>query len=69
MDPTAIFAFAAEALKTFNALYASEPVAERIAAGIVWWNLTKWLVYPLLTADQRRQVDAFQTSIPSIPTS
>lgn len=54
----AIVAFATEALKAFNAFYADAPAAERQAGAMLCWNVGKLVVYPLLSAEQRAQLDA-----------
>ena len=62
MDPTAIVSLASEALKLLNALYADEPPALRRANGMLWWNIAKIVLHPLLTADQRKELDAVEAA-------
>jgi hypothetical protein len=66
MGAAILFAFITEALKAFNAIYQDQPVAERRAAAFIWWNCSKWMVYPLLSADQRKQIDDAAAAAPQV---
>jgi hypothetical protein len=50
------------ALTTFNLVYQDQPIAERRAGGMLFWQALKILVYPLLSGDQRKQLDALEAA-------
>lgn len=59
----AIIGLVTEGLKAFNLVYADEPLAQRRAGAMTFWNASKVLIFPLLTDEQRKQLSALETTI------